>query len=58
MTGGVQFETNTGATWGGDTAFSGMASEGGPAIEIVVGDDYDVWFNDLTGEYILIPQNF
>lgn len=58
VTGGVQFETNTGATWGGDTAFSGMASEGGPAIEIVVGDDYNVWFNDLTGEYILIPQNF
>jgi hypothetical protein len=58
MTGGVQFETNTGATWGGDTAFSGMASENGPAIDIVVADDYNVWFNDLTGEYIFIPQNF
>lgn len=58
MTGGVQFETDTGATWGGDTAFSGMASEGGPAIDVVVADDYNVWFNDLTGEYILIPQNF
>lgn len=56
--GGIQFLTNEGSSWGGDTAFSGVASEGGNEIDIILSDDYDVWFNDLTGEYIFIPLNF
>ncbi|WP_411767307.1 SusE domain-containing protein [Winogradskyella sp. A3E31] len=55
--GDLNFLTNTGATWAGDTSFSGQATEGGGSIPVIVQDDYDVWFNDLTGEYILIPLN-
>ena len=57
-TGGIQFETNTGNSWGGDTSFSGVATEGGASIDIIVADEYNVWFNDLTGDYIFIPLNF
>ncbi len=56
--GGIQFMTNTGSTWGSDNSFSGVATEGGSPINIILPDDYDVWFNDLTGDYILIPLNF
>lgn len=55
--GDLGFMTNAGTTWATDSSFSGMATEGGSAIPVVVQDDYDVWFNDLTGEYILIPLN-
>lgn len=55
--GGLQFLTNTSSTWSGLTSFSGMASENDDFLPVVVEDDYDVWFNDLTGEYILIPLN-
>ena len=55
--GDVSFVTNTGASWGGSTSFSGVATDGGSAIPVIVEDDYDVWFNDLTGRYILIPLN-
>ncbi|WP_179004605.1 SusE domain-containing protein [Winogradskyella forsetii] len=55
--GDVQFTTNTGATWGGSTSFSGVATEGGGPIPVIVQDDYEVWFNDLTGDYIMIPLN-
>ncbi|MGS2725350.1 SusE domain-containing protein [Psychroserpens sp. BH13MA-6] len=55
--GDVQFLTNTGASWGGSTSFSGVAAEGTTSIPVVVQDDYEVWFNDLTGEYIMIPLN-
>ena len=58
VTGGIQFETSTGNTWGGDTTFSGVATEGGASIDIIVADEYNVWFNDLTGDYIYIPLNF
>ena len=44
-----------GTTWGSNTEFSGIATAGGGDIPVIVGDDYEVWFNDLTGEYILIP---
>lgn len=53
--GEVQFLTNTGSVWSSGTSFSGVATENGASIPVVVEDDYDVWFNDLTGEYILIP---
>lgn len=55
--GTITFTANGGQSWGGDTSFSGVATEGGNPIDIVVGDDYEVWFNDLTGEYIFIPLN-
>lgn len=55
--GEVEFVTGAGAKWGSDTSFSGVATDGGGAIPVVVEDDYDVWFNDLTGQYILIPLN-
>lgn len=55
--GEVSFITNTGASWGSETSFSGVATEGGSTIPVIVEDDYDVWFNTLTGRYILIPLN-
>ncbi|WP_156033034.1 SusE domain-containing protein [Sediminibacter sp. Hel_I_10] len=55
--GDVSFTTNTGASWGSDSSFSGSATEGGNAIPVIVQDDYEVWFNDLTGDYIMIPLN-
>jgi len=55
--GSVEFVTDGGARWGSSTSFSGAATDGGGAIPVVVEDDYDIWFNDLTGRYILIPLN-
>ena len=55
--GEVSFVTDSGAQWGSSDAFSGVAASGGASIPVVVEDDYDVWFNDLTGRYILIPLN-
>jgi hypothetical protein len=55
--GDIQFTTNTGSVWAGTTSFSGKATENGGNIPVVVEDDYDVWYNDLTGRYILIPLN-
>ncbi len=55
--GDFQFVTDTGDTWGSDTPFSGIATNGDTNIPVIVEDDYDVWFNDLTGEYILVPLN-
>jgi hypothetical protein len=49
--------TNTSSVWAGTTEFSGKATENGGSIPVVVEDDYTVWFNDLTGDYILIPLN-
>lgn len=55
--GSVEFLTDTSAVWGGTTEFSGVATAGGGSINVPVEDDYDVWFNALTGQYILIPLN-
>lgn len=55
--GDLQFVTNTGSVWAGATSFSGTAVQNGGNIPVVVQDNYDVWFNDLTGHYILIPLN-
>lgn len=41
--------------WGADTPLSGRATANGPNIPVSEGV-YDIWFNDLTGRYILIPQ--
>lgn len=40
--------------WGDDTPLSGEAFQDGPNIPVTAGT-YDVWFNDLTGRYLLIP---
>ena len=55
--GDLQFITDTSSVWAGTTSFSGKATENGGNIPVVVEDDYDVWYNDLTGSYILIPLN-
>ncbi|WP_088323398.1 SusE domain-containing protein [Polaribacter tangerinus] len=55
--GEVSFLTDAGANWGNTSPFSGIATNGGGNIPVVVEDNYDVWFNDLTGNYILIPLN-
>lgn len=41
--------------WGSDTPLTGQATMNGPNIPVAEGV-YDIWFNDLTGRYILIPQ--
>lgn len=55
--GDVSFLTDGGASWGSTTSFSGVATDGGGNIPIIVEDDYDIWFNDLTGQYIMVPLN-
>ncbi|NMH86785.1 SusE domain-containing protein [Flavivirga algicola] len=55
--GDLQFVTNTGSTWSGATEFSGQATENTGSIPVIVEDDYEVWFSDLDGRYILIPLN-
>ncbi len=55
--GNLQFKTNTGAVWAGTTEFSGKATVNGGNIPVVVEDDYEIWFNDLDGSYIMIPLN-
>lgn len=40
--------------WGGDTPMSGVATGNGPNIPVSEGT-YDIWFNDITKRYILIP---
>ncbi|NJW51324.1 SusF/SusE family outer membrane protein [Salinimicrobium oceani] len=42
--------------WGGDTPLSGKATLGGPNIPVEEGT-YEIWLNDLTGRYILIPPS-
>ena len=55
--GDLKFVTNTSENWAGPTSFSGTAILNGANIPVVVQDFYDIWFNDLTGHYILIPLN-
>ncbi|MDX6746280.1 SusE domain-containing protein [Polaribacter sp. PL03] len=55
--GNIEFVTDASAKWGSSTSFSGLATDGGGEIPVIVEDDYDVWFNDLTGRYIFIPLN-
>ncbi|MFD0863530.1 SusE domain-containing protein [Sungkyunkwania multivorans] len=55
--GDLQFIADGSTAWGSNTEFSGQATAGGENIPVVVEDDYDVWFNDLTGRYIMVPIN-
>lgn len=43
-------------SWGSTTSYSGVGELGGPNIPVTAGT-YNIWFNDLTGEYQLIPQD-
>lgn len=52
--GTAQFVTNTGATWGGANEFHGRATEGATTIPITE-RNYNIWFNSLTGDYMIIP---
>lgn len=40
--------------WGANTEYSGTGTQGGANIP-VSGTNYNVWFNDLTGQYMLVP---
>ena len=55
----MKFRANDGWTnnWGGSTPYSGSAVQDGPNIPVTIPVDgnYDIWFNDLTGQYIYIP---
>jgi hypothetical protein len=43
--------------WGANTPLSGLGSTAGGAPNVpVTAGEYDVWFNDLDGRYLLIPQ--
>lgn len=55
--GPVKFRANLSwdVNWGAETFPSGKATLGGPDIPATEGT-YEVWFNDLTGRYIFIPQ--
>ena len=55
--GELNFVLNGSDNLGSTTSFSGTATSGGGNIPIIVEDDYDVWYNDITGEYIMIPLN-
>jgi starch-binding outer membrane protein SusE/F len=55
--GEMKFRANDDWTnnWGGETFPSGESSQDGPNIPVTAGT-YDIWFNDLSKRYILIPQ--
>lgn len=54
--GEIKFRAGDGwdTNWGGETPLSGKATMGGPNIPVEE-NTYEIWFNDLTGRYILIP---
>lgn len=56
--GEIKFRANNAwdISWGNTTSYSGVGELGGPNIPVTAGV-YNIWFNDLTGEYQLIPQD-
>ena len=56
--GEIKFRANDAwdVSWGSTTPYSGVGTLGGPNIPVTSGV-YDIWFNDLTGDYQLIPQD-
>ncbi len=56
--GDLKFRANNAwdVSWGSTTSYSGVGEIGGPNIPVTSGV-YNIWFNDLTGEYQLIPQD-
>lgn len=55
--GEIKFRANDAwdVSWGSDTPLTGLGTLGGPNIPATEGT-YDIWFNDLDGRYMLIPQ--
>ena len=51
------FIANGSQQWGNTSLFSGVATPDGGNIPVDVEDEYEVWFNSLTGEYQFIPIN-
>ncbi len=51
------FTANGSNVWGGTTLFSGVATPNGGSIPVDIEDDYEIWFNSITGDYHLIPIN-
>ncbi|WP_105015324.1 SusE domain-containing protein [Polaribacter porphyrae] len=54
MSGSINFVDNNGGVWGNTTEFNGKATPNGGDIPITE-RNYNIWFNDLTGEYMIIP---
>lgn len=56
--GEIKFRANDAwdVSWGGTTPYSGTGILGGTNIPVTAGV-YNIWFNDLTGDYQLIPQD-
>lgn len=56
--GDIKFRANDAwdVSWGGETPYSGTGTLDGPNIPVTAGV-YNIWFNDLTGDYQLIPQD-
>ena len=56
--GQIKFRANDAwdVSWGSTTPYSGTATLGGENIPVTAGV-YNIWFNDLTGDYQLIPQD-
>lgn len=56
--GEVKFRAENGwdTSWGGATEISGVATLQGPNINVSQAGIYDVYFNDLTGAYLLIKK--
>ena len=56
--GEIKFRANEDwdVSWGNTTPYSGVGQLGGDNIPVSAGV-YNIWFNDLTGEYQLIPQD-
>ncbi len=57
--GEMKFRANNAwdASWGAATALSGQGNNNNDPNIPVTSGTYDVWFNDLDGRYILIPQS-
>lgn len=56
--GEAKFRADDGWTknWGGDTYPSGFGTQDGPNIPVKAGT-YAVWFNDVSGQYFIMPTN-
>ena len=55
--GALKFRANDdwSVNWGNNTPISGFATQDGPNVPTTAGT-YDIWFNDIDGSYIMIPQ--
>jgi hypothetical protein len=53
---GFKFRVNEDWTinWGGDTFPSGIGLDGGSNIKADVEGDYEIWFNDITKQYLFL----